>query len=141
MGIKKFGHGDEMKEWSRRIQDIMDEMRNRNFCDYRASGTWMPNVNIYKTRSEYYVCLELAQVDLDSISIDCPDAQHIRVMGNRPRPPAPDLDDVFSVELMEVDEGLFCREIDFADAIDTEDIEMAYHEGFLWIILHKAPAT
>ena len=116
MGAKKFGSGDNAGDWSRRIQDIMDEMRNRSFCDYRATGAWLPTVNIYETRALYLVC----------------------VAGQRLRPRAPSLSDPFSVELMEIDEGPFHREVDFSAPIELDELEILYDNGYLWITLRKA---
>jgi HSP20 family protein len=133
----KFGPGDEMRDWSRRIQDIMDEMRNRSFCDYRASGTWLPTINIYACRGRYLVCVELAGLQREGLTITCPDAHHVRIGGERSRPRVAQLDETFSIELMEIDEGPFAREIDFAEPIAVEQVALAYEEGFLWITLPK----
>lgn len=138
MGVKKFGSGDEIRDWSRRIQDIMDEMRNRSFCDYRATGAWLPTVNIYETRALYLVCVELAGLELDTVAVECPDAQHVRVTGQRLRPRAPGLAEAFSVELMEIDEGPFHREIDFSEPVAVDGLEVLYDNGYLWITLRKA---
>ena len=42
MAGSKFGHGPGMDDWSRNISDILEEMRNRSFFDFRDSGTWQP---------------------------------------------------------------------------------------------------
>ncbi|HPM23078.1 MAG TPA: Hsp20/alpha crystallin family protein [Phycisphaerae bacterium] len=141
MGAKKFGQDEDMRDWSRRIQDIMDEMRNRSFCDYRATGTWLPTVNIYETRSTYYVCVELAGLESSSVTVECPDARHISVAGERMRPRLPDLVDPFSVELMEIDEGPFHREIDFGQPFEANTLEVSYDQGYLWITLRKTATT
>jgi HSP20 family protein len=133
----KFGPGDEIKTWTRRIQDIMDEMRNRSFCDYRASGTWLPSINIYACRRVYLVCVELAGLDRDSLRITCPDERHVLLAGERIRPSAPGLAEPFSVELMEIDEGRFERKVDFSEPVEVAGIELTYDEGFLWITLPK----
>jgi HSP20 family protein len=138
MGVKKFGSGEEARDWSRRIQDIMDEMRNRSFCDYRATGTWLPTVNIYETQAAYVLCVELAGLELDSVSVECTDSQHVTIAGQRLRPRAPSLSDPFSVELMEIDEGPFHREIDFSEPIAPDELEILYDTGYLWITLQKA---
>ena len=141
MNVTQLAQHEEMRDWSRRIQDIMDEMRNRSFCDYRASGTWLPNVNIYQNQTTYYVCVELAGLERSSVTVECSDAQHISISGQRARPRAPGLEDPFSVELMEIDEGPFHRAIDFAEPVVVEAAELQHDEGYLWIILRKAPTT
>ena len=139
MFVQQLSQHEEIRQWQRRIQDIMDEMRNRSFCDYRASGTWLPNVNIYENHSAYYVCVELAGLERGSVVVECPDAQHISISGQRARPHAPGLDEAFSVDLMEIDEGPFLRAIDFNEAIVVDAVELLHDEGYLWVILRKAP--
>lgn len=141
MIAQRLSQHEEIRQWQRRIQDIMDEMRNRSFCDYRASGTWLPNVNIYESCSAYYVCVELAGLERGSVAIECPDPQHISISGQRARPHAPGLDEPLSVDLMEIDEGPFLRAIDFTEAIVADAIELQHEEGYLWVILRKAPTT
>lgn len=141
MNVTQLSQHEEIRQWQRRIQDIMDEMRNRSFCDYRATGTWLPNVNIYENHVAYYVCLELAGLERSSVTVECADAQHISISGQRARPRAPGLEEPFSVELMEIDEGPFLRAIDFSEPVATDAIELLNDDGYLWIILQKAPTT
>ena len=131
---KRFGPGDD---WSRRIQDIMDEMRNRSFCDYRASGSWLPTINIYSSRVAYLLCVELAGLDGDAVSVVCPDERHVRISGQRGQPQGPGQDEPFSIELMEIDDGPFLREVDFGEPIDVHRVEAVYDKGYLWIRLPK----
>ncbi len=138
MGASKFGQGEEIKDWSRRIQDIMDEMRRRSFCDYRASGSWLPTVNIYASRTAYHICVELAGLALDTVSVECPDAYHLSIRGARARPSAPGLDGPCSYELMEIDEGPFQRIIDFSEPLDRDSITLSADNGYIWIFVRKA---
>ncbi|MEW6199992.1 MAG: Hsp20 family protein [Planctomycetota bacterium] len=140
MHASKFGAGEGVRDWSRRMQDIMDEMRHRSFCDYRASGTWMPTVNIYASQSAYYLCVELAGLDPESVAVQCVDPQHVRIQGQRARPEAPGLDGPCSFELMEIDEGPFDRVIDFSEPVDTRQIAVSWDRGYVWIVLRKAEA-
>lgn len=141
MTVTQLAQHEELRDWQRHIQDIMNEMRNRSFCDYRATGTWLPNVNIYENRTMYYVCVELAGLERSSVSVECPDAQHLSISGQRARPRMPALEEPFSVELMEIDEGPFQRTIDFTGPVAVEAAELHHDEGYLWIILRKAPTT
>ena len=140
MQVSQFGQREEIRSWQRRVQDILDEMRKRSFCDYRASGAWLPTINIYANDALYHVCVELAGIDHDSVSVECPDARHLRVSGERIRPHTSGLAASSHIELMEIDEGPFHREIDFADEVDATTIEIAYTQGYLWITLRKAAA-
>jgi HSP20 family protein len=137
MGEKRFGPSDEFRAWQRGVQEIMDEMRKRSFFDYRATGTWMPNINIYETRTAYIVCLELAGLDPESVAIECVDSQHVCIAGERQRLLAPDPNEELSIALMEIDEGAFKRPIDFSECVDTGAVEVRYDNGYLWITLQK----
>jgi HSP20 family molecular chaperone IbpA len=141
MPFKEFGQGGPMHEWSRKIQTIMDEMRHRNFCHFRASGAWQPTVNLYASRGAYHVCVELAGVGLDSVVVKCHDPRHVCIAGQRCRPGGSDLDASFSVEMMEIDEGAFSRKIDLPDPVDVDDVEVRHDEGYLWITLRKITTT
>ncbi len=140
MGVQHFGHGEGIRDWARRIQDIMDEMRNRSFCDYRATGAWLPSVNIYETRQSYHVCVELAGLEPESVTVECPDSRHVCISGQRCRPRGPWQETPFSVELMEIDEGPFQRLIDFSEPIEVQAVEVWYDNGYLWITLQKSEA-
>jgi HSP20 family molecular chaperone IbpA len=133
----QFGSGEEIRTWQRRIQDIMDEMRKRSFCDYRASGAWLPTVNIYASKHAYIVCVELAGADRTTLSVECPDPRHLDLSGMRGRPRLDGVDEVCSLELLEIDEGPFHRRIDFGEDVDTTSVEVAYERGFLWVTLQK----
>ncbi len=126
-----------MEEWSRKIHDIMDEMRTRIFVEYRVSGTWQPRVNLYESRAALHLCVEMAGLEPNALRVECLDATHVRITGQRGRPYAPGLDSPFSVEAMEIDEGAFAREIDLPDPVDVGAAEITYDRGFLWITLPK----
>ncbi|MEW6251390.1 MAG: Hsp20/alpha crystallin family protein [Planctomycetota bacterium] len=140
MQLSPFGQGEKFKSWQRSVQDILDEMRKRSFCDYRASGTWLPTVNIYSNAAGYYLCVELAGLERESVSVECPDPRHIRITGERRRPRTPWLDPHCRIELLEIDEGPFQREIDFAEPVVLTALEVSYDRGFLWVSLRKVGA-
>jgi HSP20 family molecular chaperone IbpA len=137
MHTLELAHGEEIRGWQKRIQDIMEEMRNRSFCDYRASTAWLPNINIYESRDAYQVCVELAGLDRETVAIEASDAQHLAVSGERARPLAPGLGGPYTVDLMEIDEGPFRRVIDFGEPIEVDSSDVHYNNGYLWITLRK----
>ncbi len=133
MSFGKFGQGEEIDEWSRKIHDIMDEMEKRDFVHFRDSGTWQPATNVYETRDAYYICVELAGVPREQIDVECLDHQRITIRGSRAQPRPEGLEGPLSIHAMEVDEGPFWREIDLPEPIDMECLEATYSEGYLWI--------
>lgn len=141
MSFGKFGSDEQMQEWSRKIQDIMNEMRNRNFVEYRATGTWQPRVNLYAARTAFHVCIELAGLDPEGFAVERLAATRICLRGIRQRPRRPATEDLGRVEEMEIDEGAFAREIELPEPIDEQAVEITYDRGFLWIHLPKTPQT
>ncbi len=141
MSFGKFGTGDRMEDWSRKIHDIMDQMRNRIFFEYRATGTWAPRANVFANREAYHICVELSGLERDLICVECVDAQRVRVSGRRPPPRGPQLEGPYSVELMEIDEGAFLREIDLPEPVDGSNIEVSYDRGYLWVTIPKITPT
>ena len=137
MSRRNFGSGDSVEDWSRKVQDIMDEMRNRIFLDYRTTGTWQPALNVYETRGAYYACVELAGLEQSAICVECLGPQRVRISGHRGQPRAGDLENPFSVEMMEIDEGPFCREFELPEPISVDAVEATYDKGYLWITLPK----
>ncbi len=141
MTERDFGQRENIKSWSRKVQEIMDEMHNRSFCDYRPHRTWVPNVNVYETRTTYCVCVELAGLDVDSVRVECRDDQHICISGERTRPHSADLMDPFTIELMEIDEGPFERVLDFRQRVDVTEVRVLADKGHLWITLRKTTVS
>ncbi len=126
-----------MDEWTRRIHDIMDEMRKRNYVEYRDSGAWQPATNVYETREFYYICAEVGGMGEDEIDVACLDDKRVTISGCRHQPRPEDVDGPLSVHVMEIDEGPFRREIDLPEAVKIDEIEASYNQGYLWISLPK----
>lgn len=137
MAGSKFGSWQDMDERSRSIGDILDEMRNRSFFDFRDSGTWQPSTNVYETASSYFICVELAGVAADGVNIECVDQNRVMIVGRRSQPRPAGIEGPLSVHVMEIDEGPFAREIDLPEPFDDDASSLSYNEGYLWIILPK----
>ena len=127
-----------MDEWSRQMQTILDEMRRRSFCDFRSSGTWEPSLNIYAVRASYHVCVPLSGVEAHHVAVHFRDPQRLCISGHRARPEVPQLNEPFSIEIMEIDEGAFQREIELPEPVDVENVEVRHEKGFIWITLRKS---
>ncbi|MBK9120180.1 MAG: Hsp20/alpha crystallin family protein [Phycisphaerales bacterium] len=137
MNANRFGPDDDMQRWTQRVRSIMDEMLNRNFCSYRPSGTWSPAINVYELPTGYLICVELAGLDHESITVEQTEPHTLTLAGQRTRPINRDLQQPHSIEMMEIDEGPFVREVEFALPVDAQTVEMAYDRGYLWITLKK----
>lgn len=124
-------------EWSEKVQTIMDEMRRRKLCDFRRSGAWRPLVNLYECRDTYHVCIELAGVELGVVEVRCRETRQLCVQGQRVQPRTTALDESFSIQIMEIDEGPFEREIELPADVEPQPVDVRHERGFLWVILRK----
>lgn len=140
MPFNPLGEADGAAQWSRRIQEIMDEMLNRHFVHFRRTGEWQPATNVYESPQAYHVCMELAGVPSERIEMHCPTPTSLVICGLRAQPSPLGLSAAPSVHVLEIDEGPFRRQIDLPEPIRTDAIEATYDKGYLWIRLPKRTA-
>ena len=136
MATKKCGEVEGLAEWSGRMNEIMDEMLNRNYVEYRGTRTWQPPTNVYETGQCYRICIELAGMAAEEIEVVCRSDRCVTVSGHRAMPRPETVDELF-IHVLEIDEGPFEREIDLPDPIEVDRVEVRYEGGFLWISLPK----
>jgi HSP20 family protein len=79
--------------------------------------------------------MDLAFVDHSKIDVEV-QGNRLRIRGRRPdiTPTEP-----VKVHVMEIDHGVFSREVEFPESVDRERIQASYKDGFLWIELPKKP--
>ena len=99
---------------------------------FRPGRAWLPPVNLYEMPDKFLVCVDLAGVKRDEIDVKIND-RILRVEGKRHDP----MPEKKRVHLLEIDEGLFCREVEIPATVDVEKIEAEYEDGFLWVHLPK----
>lgn len=127
----------------RQMQRLMEQMQ-MGFYNFCPSETWTPNVNLYETESAYIVCVDLAGVDKNKIDVIVTD-QKLTLRGARLVPTPPEGQGGVSeahttkvrVHVMEIDYGMFCREVDLPTDVAHEQIAAAHLNGLLWIELPK----
>lgn len=127
---------DDLSEWSDRVSDIMDEMLNRSFVPYRASGTWQPATNVYETPHAYVLCIELAGIATKNVHVEVSNLNRVIIRGRRSLP-GPAGATQLSVHVLEIDEGFFCRDVELPEPIDVRQITTRYQQGYLWLTLPK----
>ncbi len=111
---------------------------------YRFSGSqaWAPNVNLYETDSAYLICVDLAGVEKEKIDIDLVDRQ-LTLHGSRAvpaiAPPVqiPESAPRMRIHLMEIDHGVFSRQVEVPNDVQQDKITARYDNGILWIELPK----
>jgi len=141
MAFHEFGQGETFETWSRRVEQIMDEMLRRSFVQFRDVGPWQPHTNVYETRTHYYICVELAGVDRSTIDVVCTPPANVRIRGARAQPRPAGVGGPLSVYLLEIDEGPFQREFDLPEPIDIDRVDARYGRGLLWITMPKKSRT
>ena len=115
---------------------VIADMHSRSYFQYVPQRAWQPSINIYETREDYYICVELAGVKAGDIDVRTEEGLLI-ISGHRADPRPRSGEESFCVHLMEVDSGDFRREIRVPPNVALEEIEASYREGFLWVRVPK----
>jgi HSP20 family protein len=138
MSFGKFGDDQRVGDWGRRIHNILEEMLNRSFVQFRDSKCWQPATNVYESEHAYYIGVDLSGMELDEINVECINHTQVIISGQRatPRPPGATVE--LSVHVMEIDAGTFRRQIDLPHAAEMDAIDATYDKGYLWITLPKS---
>ncbi len=119
------------------ISAAVDEIVGRHFIRFCPTDAWRPHVNLYETPDAFILCVDLAGMKAEEISVETHDG--ILTIRGRRTPPIPvdvPANDI-RVHLMEIDSGTFCREVELIGPIDRERIMAACRDGLLWITLPK----
>lgn len=137
MSFKKFGPGDEFGELSRHILQMMDQMVQRRYVEFRDVGSWQPATNVYESPDAFIVCVELAGVSQEQLDIHVDEQRRLILCGRRSQPQCLKITSELRVHAMEIAEGSFARQIELPYAVDVGGIEATYERGFLWICVPK----
>lgn len=141
MSFSNFGRGDEIDAWSRKIQNLMDEMARRSFVRFERGRTWQPATDVYETADAYYICVELAGMEPADVTVEFTEKACLCISGARGNPrPGPEVSDPLSVHVMEIEHGPFRREVQLPEPVEADAIEATYDKGYLWIKLPKRRA-
>lgn len=100
---------------------------------YYPAQVWKPAADVFESPDEVVVIIELAGMNEDDINVTL-GGNRLRIWGRRSDP-------VFSPLLrfhqMEIDRGLFERELFIATPINKEEADVTYKQGMLQIRLPK----
>lgn len=136
MANRKFGEVEGLDEWARRVNEIMDEMLKRDYVPYRTKRAWQPATNVYESDEGYTICVELAGMEKEQVDVVCRDERRVTVTGQRPMP-RPQVKGDLCVHVMEIDDGLFERQIDLPEPFEIAKVSSHYEKGLLWVKLPK----
>lgn len=98
-----------------------------------GSGSWSPPVDIYESEGEYWVYVDLAGADRETINVIAGENQ-LRFFGNRQLPPKKTID---CVHQLEIELGAFDRTLTLPAAIEIDQVSSTYTDGILTVVLPK----
>jgi len=123
----------------RSMSRSMSDATSKGFYSFADGETWSPAVNLYETEAGYVVCVDLAGVDKEKIEVVV-EKHTLTVRGNRavPTPAEPTAGQRrIRVHVMEIDHGMFCRQVELPVDVAEGCISAGYVDGMLWIELPK----
>ncbi len=114
--------------------------RSTEFYQYCPVDSWRPAVNLYESPDSYFVCVDLAGVERDTIDVTAR-GNVLIISGTREHPRLAGACLELSIHLMEIDQGPFCRSVEIPSEVDVEAIRATYgSSGYLWIELPRRRA-
>ena len=114
--------------------DMTYELRIHYLTSAREQS-WTPAINAYCCRDQIVVCVELAGVDERQIELTAePRRLHIRGV-RQPLERDADCGPPLQVIALEIDQGVFRREIPLPLEIDPNRVQAEQRNGLLWIRL------
>ncbi len=117
--------------FSRRFNDIVDEMFNNNI-NYRKDS-FMPNVDISETETQFEISAELPGLNKDEIKIDLENGR-LTLSGERK---FVNEDEGKNFHRVETSYGTFSRSFYLPDSINEDSIKARYEDGLLNITIDK----
>jgi len=117
------------------VRAMVAEIIRVQVVRFRAAPCWSPALNVYRRPDRLIVCVDLAGVSEQEISVKA-EPRRLRMTGYR-RPPEPpsELEGAVQVFMMEIDHGRFERELSLPDEIDPGRASAEKNDGWLWIQL------
>lgn len=119
----------------RQLRAVAGEFTRVQTLRFSAAPCWTPAINVYRCRDRFIVCLDLAGVQREHLSVQA-ERRRLRISGHR-SPPEPRLEppQPLQVLAMEIDYGYFEREVRLPEAIDADHASAEQRDGWLWIQL------
>ncbi len=124
-----------LEHLERQLRALAGEFTRVQTVRFSAAPCWSPAINVYRCGDRFIVCLDLAGVERQHVSLQA-EPDRLRISGHR-SPPEPRLDPPQPVQVlaMEIDYGPFEREVRLPEAIDPDRASAEQRDGWLWIQL------
>lgn len=97
------------------------------------SGSCRPNADVYESDSEFYLYMDLAGADPETLTVIADDKK-VRIYGRRQLPENPQ---IACVHQLEIELGSFDRMITLPAPVDVDRVTSAYKNGILLVTLPK----
>lgn len=124
-----------LKQLHGRLGDLVYQFTRVQFTHAPRPDGWTPPMNAYRCPKGFAICVDLAGVSKDEISLHV-ERRLVRLEGNRQIPePKGKEEEPMQILAMEVDAGPFSREVTLPMDVEPEAVRAEYKEGFLWIYL------
>ena len=128
---KRFGK--EFAGMERQMGRILRSTSLTRMVQMQSGSDWLPAVDVYETEDEIYVCVDIAGIDLNNMSVSIA-KNNVIVSGNRQFPTRKNL---CRVHQLEIEHGFFERTISFPVPVDVTDLSSRCVNGILEIRLPK----
>jgi HSP20 family protein len=134
-----------LKYLAAQLSEVAYQITKVHFSNLRETDyTWRPEINVFQCATCFRICVELAGVDPGQIEITIASG-HLWVRGYRVAPEPLQQNEValassrkpVRVITMEIDHGLFEREVEVPAAFDTQKITTEWDNGLLWIFIPR----
>src|SRR3954462_13866465 len=121
------------KQLHGRLGDLVYQFTKIHFTQSHGAQTWAPPVNAYKCEHGFAICVDIAGVKKEEINLKV-EPRRIQLGGVRETPePKGKGEEPIQIVAMEIDSGIFSREISLPTDVEPEAVRAEYKEGFLWI--------
>jgi HSP20 family protein len=103
------------------------------------TATWAPAINAYRCEKGFHIFVDLAGIRKEEVDVHV-EPSRVLIRGTRKSPePRPGQSEALQVLAMEIDYGIFERELVFSEEVDPPRVSAEQKDGMLEIILPLRP--
>jgi HSP20 family protein len=125
----------QLERLERQLRALAGQVTRVQAVQFSPAPCWTPAINVYRCPGRFVVCVELAGVHKQDISVQA-EPRRLRISGHRSPPePRAELREPLQVLAMEIDHGPFEREVTLPEEVDPEQASAEHRQGWLWIQL------
>jgi HSP20 family protein len=127
----------DLMEFQERMNRLFDATVARTRREeVLPKGMWTPSVDIYETRDEVVINVDLPEIDVDDLAVDV-ERNVLTIKGERPLSKEAKLE---QYHLVERPYGPFNRSFTLPGSVDARGIKGSYKNGILTLKLPKREA-